>query len=169
MGKVLSALILFFCLGVTAAKSADLESPHGPIILTVTGQIQNKNSEDVALFDKAMLEKITSGKIVTETRWHDGVNTFEGPTGKAFLEAIGVLDPALSLKVTALNDYAISIPARDFFEKGLILAMKLNGKHMSVREKGPLFVMYPFSDNPALQKEQYYSRSIWQIKSIHVE
>jgi hypothetical protein len=39
---------------------------------------------------------------------------------------------------------------------------------MSVREKGPLFVMYPFDEQPALRTSVYFGRCIWQLKAIEV-
>ena len=35
-------------------------------------------------------------------------------------------------------------------------------------EKGPLFVMYPFDTQPALRTAVYFSRCIWQLKSIEL-
>jgi hypothetical protein len=37
-----------------------------------------------------------------------------------------------------------------------------------VREKGPLFVMYPFDRVPELRNAVYYSRCIWQLREIEV-
>lgn len=39
---------------------------------------------------------------------------------------------------------------------------------MSVRDKGPLFLIYPFDDNPDLFDEVYFGRSVWQIAQIVV-
>ena len=39
---------------------------------------------------------------------------------------------------------------------------------MSIRDKGPIFMIYPFDKNPELYNEKYFSRSVWQIKSIEV-
>jgi len=40
---------------------------------------------------------------------------------------------------------------------------------MSVRDKGPLFVIYPFDSKAELKSEQYYSRAAWQVRSITIE
>ncbi len=40
---------------------------------------------------------------------------------------------------------------------------------MSVREKGPLWIVYPYSSSPEFQNEVIYSRSIWQLNRITVE
>lgn len=37
---------------------------------------------------------------------------------------------------------------------------------MSVRDKGPLWVIYPYDSDPALQSEVTYARSIWQLVRI---
>jgi hypothetical protein len=39
---------------------------------------------------------------------------------------------------------------------------------MAVREKGPLFIIYPFDSAPELKNARYYSRSAWQLKAIEV-
>ena len=71
--------------------------------------------------------------------------------------------------VVALNDYAIEIPLSDFSEHGAILALKQDGRYMEVADKGPLFVIYPFDDKPELKSEIYFSRSVWQVRTITIE
>lgn len=164
---LLLSLVCFFCTSPVQAQG--LDTPSGPVILSVTGNIQHKNSPEAALFDVSMLQKLPWKTIKTKTRWHDGVHEFSGPTGASFLKAIGVTDKDADLNVIALNDYTATVPARDFMETGLILAMKQDGKFMSIREKGPLFIIYPFDDNPDLENDAYYTRSVWQIKSIQVK
>ena len=40
---------------------------------------------------------------------------------------------------------------------------------MPVRDKGPLFIIYPFDANPELKSQTYYSRSVWQVAKIVVK
>ena len=56
----------------------------------------------------------------------------------------------------------------DFANYPVILATRLDGAEMSVRDKGPIFVIYPFDDAPELNNETYFGRSAWQVKSIEV-
>ena len=72
------------------------------------------------------------------------------------------------LEAVALNDYAVTIPASDAVEGGPIVAYAHNGQAMSVREKGPLWVVYPFDANDTYKSEEYYARSIWQLDRIVV-
>ena len=74
-----------------------------------------------------------------------------------------------TLKAVAVNDYAVEIPVTDAVEGGPIIAWERNGSTMSVRDKGPLWLVYPFDSVPAYQSEVIYSRSIWQLDRITVE
>jgi hypothetical protein len=91
---------------------------------------------------------------------------FEGPLGSAFLDAVGAKGD--TLLITALNDYTAEVPIEDFRKWPVILATRMNGEPMPVREKGPIFVIYPFDADPALYNELYFNRSVWQVKSIEV-
>jgi hypothetical protein len=46
--------------------------------------------------------------------------------------------------------------------------MKRDGEEMPIRDKGPLFIVYPFDSAEELQSEQYYSRAVWQVKELKV-
>ncbi len=73
------------------------------------------------------------------------------------------------VKAFAINDYSVEIPMADFEDYPVILARRHNGKEMSVREKGPLWVIYPWSDFSELRNEKFFSRSIWQVNKIEVK
>ena len=63
-------------------------------------------------------------------------------------------------------DYAVTIPTSDAVEGGPIIAYEMDGKPMSRRDKGPLWVIYPFDDSAKYRTETIYSRSIWQLNRI---
>jgi hypothetical protein len=68
----------------------------------------------------------------------------------------------------ALNNYKIEIPFDDAQRYDMVLATRLNHKPMAVREKGPLFIVYPFHTDANLRSERFYSRSAWQLRTIEV-
>jgi hypothetical protein len=150
-----------------AAAAGDLARPAGKVVLTISGKIENRNSEGGAVFDLAMLDALPSRKSVVNTPWYTNRTAFEGPLGSALLDAVGAKGD--KLRVVALNDYAADIPVEDFRKWPVILATRLDGNPMSVREKGPLFVIYPFDADPSLFNEKYFNRSVWQVKSIEVQ
>ncbi|MFN3832683.1 MAG: molybdopterin-dependent oxidoreductase [Allorhizobium sp.] len=162
MKSIIAALLAS---ALTATAALALDTPTGPVVLTVKGAISNTNAGDTAQFDLAMLEKLKGRKGEMETPWTEGKVTFEGPLLREVLAAAGAT--GANLKVRALNDYAADVPADDA-KLDTILATKLNGKAMSIRDKGPLMLVYPFDLDAGLYNEKYFSRSVWQIKEIEV-
>ncbi|RKE86389.1 molybdopterin-dependent oxidoreductase [Rhizobium sp. AG855] len=162
----MKGMLLALLIGAVCSTSAlALDAPKGPVVLTVKGAITNTNVGDTAEFDLAMLEALAGRKATMETPWTQGMVTFEGPLLSALLKAVGSTGSTLSVK--ALNDYAAEVPADDA-KLATILATRMDGKLMSVRDKGPLMVVYPFDQDPSLYNEKYFSRSVWQIKEIEV-
>lgn len=160
-------MTLLFCFLGTMAFAEQLAVPTGPVILTVTGNITHTNGDGVAVFDQDMLNNLTQRTTTTKTPWFDETHDFYGPTGTAILDAVGATGSTLS--VVALNDYAAEVPAQDLRDHGVIFATHLDGERMSVRDKGPLFLIYPFDEDPALFNEVYIGRSVWQIARIDVQ
>jgi hypothetical protein len=157
--------VLSACLLLNAQAHA-LDPPTGRVILTVTGDIATTNVGNEARFDREMLLALPQHETVTRTPWHDGVVRFTGPLGRDLMATIGARGD--NLRVTALNDYAADIPVADLREHDVILAMNMDGVPMSVRDQGPLFVIYPFDDSPQLLNEEVLMRSVWQVHRIDV-
>ena len=106
--------------------------------------------------------------VVTTNDYVDDLTTFQGPSLKSVLEESDIGDDA-TLKMVAINDFASSVPAGDAFEYQVILAVLSDGEEMSVRDKGPIWVIYPMTDNTELQDDIYNGRLVWQLKSITAE
>ena len=58
--KKLVAIIAALTLAAGTGSADDLPAPEGDVVLTVTGHIHEKNVEDSAVFDMAMLEALPS-------------------------------------------------------------------------------------------------------------
>ncbi|MBO9102285.1 MULTISPECIES: putative pterin-binding protein [unclassified Rhizobium] len=166
MKKICLAILLGSALVVPNFALA-LDKPRGPVVLTVHGVLTHPNDGKDATFDLPMLEALAGRAATMSTPWTEGKTAFSGPLLSAILEASGANGRAL--KVTALNDYSAEIPIDDALKVKTILATRMNGKLMSVRDKGPLFLIYPFDTNPELYNEKYFSRSVWQIMKIEIE
>jgi hypothetical protein len=161
-------LIVFGMSVCSSLYAHALSKPTGPVILTVTGNITNTNTDNkTAEFDREMLLKLEVVEQKTTTPWSEGVDLYRGPLLKSLMAVLGVKSGTLT--VTALNDFSAVVPVEDAYDYKVILAMDINGQPMSVRTKGPLFLLYPFSDVASLNNEVIYNRSVWQIKSISVE
>jgi hypothetical protein len=160
--------VVWVAMGVAANISVALalDAPNGPPILKVTGSIKQFNQTGSASFDRAMLLKLKGRVATMKTPWSEGETTFAGPLLSEILKEIGASGTTLVVK--ALNDYSVEIPISDATDFQTILAMSKDGKMMSVRENGPLFLIYPFDKKPELYNEKYFSRSVWQIREIEV-
>jgi hypothetical protein len=153
-------------LAVARLPAAALEVPAGPVVLTLTGRVRQPNAGAVAQFDMAMLAGLPQSSFTTRTPWYAAARRFTGPLLRDVLALAGASGSLL--KVTALNDYRVDVPWADTQRHDLILARLLDGQPMAVRDKGPLFMIYPFDDQPDLRSAVYYSRSAWQLKTIEI-
>ncbi|MFP3342266.1 hypothetical protein R0J87_07095 [Halomonas sp. SIMBA_159] len=165
--RLISKAFCFIASALIVSNAHALDAPQGNVILEVAGEITHTNVGNEAHFDKAMLEALVQRTTQTSTPWHDGVVSFEGPLGRALLEAVGAEGD--QMKVVALNDYSSMVPVSDFYDHEVILAMQADGRPLRIRDHGPLFIIYPFDENPSLLNEEILTRSVWQVKRIEVE
>lgn len=143
------------------------DAPKGKPILTLTGKIAQKNNGDRFVFDMAALEKLPQHSFTTNTPWFKEPVKFTGPLLRDVLAAAGASGDMLT--ASALNDYKTDIPVKDASSHNVIVARLMNDKAMPVREKGPLFIIYPYDEKEELRSKTYFSRSAWQLKAIEVK
>ena len=120
-----------------------------------------------ARFSEADLLALPQVTIRTRTDYTDGVVEFIGPLARdvvAFIET----GAATSIHLVAANDYAIDIPLSDIFDYDVILAMQANGERLTMRDKGPLWLMYPLDDYEEMQDPAFNNRLIWQLTLIEL-
>ena len=151
----------------TQVWADELSAPTGKVLLTMSGNIENKNAAGKAVFDLASLEKLGMVSFQTTTPWYNGRTTFTGIPLQKLMDYVGAKGSVV--KVTALNDYTTIIPLSDFKKYNVILAVKVNGEYMRIRDKGPLFIVYPYDSIPELNNQVYYSRSAWQVSKMSIE
>ena len=96
------------------------------------------------------------------------MTTFQGPSLRSVLEAADIGQDG-RLKMIAINDFASSAPAADAYKYNVILAVLRDGEEMSIRDKGPIWVIYPMDDHAQLRDDMYNGRLVWQLKSITAE
>lgn len=143
-----------------------LDRPAGPVVLTITGRVRMPNAADRATFDMAMLEHLPQHSFVTRTPWYSTPRKFTGPLLRDVLAAAGA--HGSQLRAIALNDYHVDLPFDDVQRHDVLLARLLDDKPLAVRDKGPLFIIYPFDSSSELRNTVYYSRSAWQLKTLEV-
>jgi hypothetical protein len=143
-----------------------LDAPKGKVILSITGNIQLKNAGQQADFDMAMLAALPQHSFTTNTPWYKEKKKFTGPLLRDVLDAAGARGD--TIKAGALNNFKVDIAVADTRKFPMLLALLMDDQPMRVRDKGPLFIIYPFDADPALRSTHYYNRSVWQLRSIEV-
>lgn len=155
MTKSLAALAVGLALTCTAALASEpyftIRSADGAKTVEITAEA---------------IEKAGSVTFKTTLPGTDGEELHEvrGPLMQSLLDQAGFA--SAEYVAVALDNYEIDVPAEDFATLGAIAAVEVDGKPLTVRDKGPTWIVYPRSDNAALTDPIYESRSVWQLKEL---
>ncbi len=124
------------------------------------------NGPNRASFDIDMLKQIGMTSLVTSTPWTEGTSKFEGVLARDVLRYVG----ARSDHITAIsmNDYLVEIPIKDFVDHDVIFALKRDGRFLSVRDMGPVLIVYPFDRDASLWTESVFTRCVLQLGAVYV-
>jgi len=150
-----------------ALGSQQLSQPTGKIILTVSGNIEFTNDEGKAHFDLEMLHALGIRTVRTSTSWTDGTQAFEGVLMRDLLATVGAQGERV--EAIALNDYSYGIHMEDFERYSVLLATTLNGQRLRVRDKGPLWIVYPRDEHKELRTETTDRKMVWQLRQLVVK
>ncbi|KPD10325.1 hypothetical protein [Phaeobacter sp. 11ANDIMAR09] len=157
-----AAAIMSFSMTATAEQ---LPMPTGEVILTVSGAIGKTNTQAGAEFDLDLLKALEWEEVKTFTSFTDGMQTFEGPRLSSLLDFVSA--SGTTIGASAINDYFVDIPVTHAENQAVILAVLHNGKAMTVRDKGPIWVIYPQSEEEAKLKK-FDNEMIWQLISMEI-
>jgi hypothetical protein len=117
-------------------------------------------------FDLEALRALGAVELVTTTPWDERRVRFEGVPVRHVLEHCGA--DGTVVRARALNDYWVEIPLADFDDPRIIAAWSADGRRLTVRDKGPLWIIYPWSHEAKYRTGLYDSRSIWQLKHLQI-
>ena len=134
------------CLGLAVVLPAHATSPEpvtlaplefGPARLVVSGP------EGEETYDPALLEgTLETYRLVTTTPWREDPVAFEGVMLRDLLEEHGLTEVE-EIRVTAENDYEVTIPARVFNKVPILIATRVDGAPHTRRARGPLQFVLP--------------------------
>ncbi|MEM9440668.1 MAG: molybdopterin-dependent oxidoreductase [Pseudomonadota bacterium] len=159
---------LGFALSLIATHvRAELPAPQGTVLLTISGHIGETNVDDRAEFDRDMLQSIGVVEFETRTPWTEGDVRFTGISVAALLERVS--PSGASVRAVAANDYVANIPIAILRDGGAILAMQMDGEPLTLRNKGPLWIIFPWSDKPELDRIEIHNYAVWQLLSMQIQ
>ncbi|MGQ7847288.1 molybdopterin-dependent oxidoreductase [Granulosicoccus sp. 3-233] len=157
--------ILSFCAATVSA--GELAQPEGEVILVVKGSIAHTNAPGQARFDYAMLADLGLVSEQIDTEWTPAGAVFEGIRAHKLLELVGA--SGKRIRVTAVNDYSVSIPFEDLADYATLLATSRDGKRLRLRDQGPLWLMYVPYDRPDEIQTILNHRMVWQLQTLEFE
>lgn len=155
------------CLGLTLtvapvpAKAADT---------SLTLEIVFNNESESVSFSHLELDTLTQHSIETTSPYTEGSQQFTGPLLTTVLRRATNSDwsDQTKLTLTALNDYVVTTTVDKLRNSQAIVATKKGGVRLSVRERGPFWIMIPLSDRPELDNEDFHRLMIWQLSKIEI-
>jgi hypothetical protein len=159
-----AAAFMFAALAFGPAHA--LDTPKGPVVLSVSGALTHANDNGAASFDMTLLAALPQHSFSTKTPWYPQPHKFTGVLVRDLLEAVG--SRAGTARAVALNDYRADMPTEELVKNGAMIAYLFDDQPMPVREKGPLVIIFPFSDRPELRTAVHYSRAVWQLKGLEL-
>ena len=156
-------LLTLAAFGMAIAQTIASPAFADEVILTVNdlrnGQTKTFTEADLLALPQQSFETTT---IWTETE----PKTFSGPALKTVLDTMSST-PA-NLRLYAINDYNVTLPEKRLEDIVPIVAMRIDGEAFSVREKGPLWIVFPYDKDSRYQSEEYFTLSVWQLNKIDI-
>lgn len=163
---VLAAPFVLLGANIASGQERTQSAISAEVLLTIDGDIAKSNHGDDAIFDLALLDGLPQGEFTTSTIWTREVQVFSGPTLHGILNYVDA--GAGDIRARAINDYAISLPRTEVAQDTPIIATRIDGMPFSVREKGPLWIVFPYDRHPRFRSELIYAMSVWQLASLTI-
>lgn len=151
----------------TLSAGDRIPTPSEDIILTVTGKINTTNQEGQIVMDIPTIQSLRQVEYTVLDPFKDEEITYTGVLMSDLLDLWQISEDAVTLQMTALNDYTVDVPIALIREFPVIFALQANGQYMPVADKGPAMLVLPY-DHFEFERPSSDAYWIWQIKSIDV-
>ena len=129
---------------VSAAQDLDLTSAPaftGKPAFTIRGEgIDDRFADGLAL-DIATLERLRVVEAVIEDPWEKRSITYRGVLMSDLVRAVAP-DGATAMRLTALDDYEVTLPMEDLLAGDALLATSADGERLAVEDGGPTRVVF---------------------------
>lgn len=144
---------LYFLLALSTAGAVCAEAIA---IYYANGKSAEITIEQLAAFDQEDYRTITP--------WLKGEHTFYGPRLSDVARALNL--PLDRITLYAIDDYFVELSKQDIERFEPIIAIRMGDTPLSQTRYSPAWLMWPFYDEPSLQKDQYYIQAIWNLIEI---
>jgi hypothetical protein len=156
----LAGLLATFAGGAAVAAASE-----APVLTLRNPKITGPHGKITFTFDA--LNAMPQHTILTGNDYIDGVSEFRGPRVFQVLDLIGRAG-AEKARFIAANDFYSDIAIEELQRFDAVLALSMDDKPLSRRDKGPIWVMYPIDSYPELKDSVYNNRLVAQLKVIEL-
>lgn len=161
------AASLAIAFGAFPALAGPFQDPAGEVILTIDGALGADAPAEGYALDLAALQALPAEEFMTTTIWTDGNLKFTGVSMGALLKAAGATGDTVTAE--ALNGYSVDIPMSELQDAVPIIAYHINDDVFSRRDKGPLWIVFPYDRDEKYKSEITFAYSIWQLHRLTVK
>ncbi len=143
-------------------------SVAGAQALEVNLQISKISTGLVQSWSLGKVDALSQQRATTHSPFFPGTKTFSGPLLADLLAAALSAEPKEStpIKLVALNNYSIQTTFGKLKHADAIVATRKNDLPMSIRDRGPFWIIFPLTKRPDLENEDFYRLIIWQLSDI---
>jgi hypothetical protein len=138
--------------------------PKDKSVLSITGLISNPNDGEMTRLDLATLGEMPIVQLRVFEPFEKRNVTFEGVLMSDLMEIVGAEASATEVHFTALDHYKVDLSLKEIDSKEILLALKSDGKGMSVVDGGPTRIIFPPNSVSGRNSDMW----IWNVKSMLV-
>ncbi len=151
------------CLGLLLLVALPLRAEDS--VLSITGT--DARVHELSLSQLEAMPQVSYTTRLPEVPGGETASTWQGVRLSDLVKLAG--STPQTLKLWALDDYSVIIPDSDLAAFEPIVALRRDGQLIPIESLGPLIVVYPLDDRQELLTQEYYNRTIWQLRSISLE
>lgn len=172
--RAIRSIIVYLAAMLAVTNVLALEPAKGDVLLVISGNIIHSNAErdgePVAEFDLDMLASMPLTTVNTKTPWTPtGPDEFTGVRFNELLAKTGVVADEVVIRAEAEDNYWFDLEDLNSQRYPIIVAFQKNGKPMSIRELGPLWIIFPWDQYPELFTKKNNASSVWQLTHLIVQ
>lgn len=159
---------------ITNADSSSSTPPFPPVpqlagnrekvLIVETAPSTSCGSKEL-VFSEKQLQELPQHTFKTRHTWAAEAQEFTGPLLADVLKLI--CPSAQNLYLRSLDQYSVMVNFKKILNYQAILALKINGKTLSIREKGPLWLMID-TDGHKVPTRSLDNLFVWQLYYIRV-
>ena len=140
----------------------DLSAAERVRKIRLSGELRDTAPHSVTIAD---LEKLTITEFSVMDPYKKEQRTYSGITVRDLVKHYAK-DGVKTISIKATDGYEVQFTHSEWLRWDIMLATRLNGKHIPLRESGPARIVMPFDTALDMDKVIYRPKWIWLVSKI---